>query len=73
MASRLTSKGQATIPAEVRRRLKLKAGDTVVFGIEGKRAILRKAEALDAAFMRLQEQAFADWNSPEADEAFRDL
>ncbi len=73
MVSRLTSKGQATIPAAVRKKLQLKAGDSVVFSVAGRRAILRKADALDPAFLMLQQQAFADWDAPEADEAFRDL
>ena len=36
-ASRLTRKYQATIPADVRRALRLKQGDTVQFEIEGAR------------------------------------
>ncbi len=73
LVSRLTSKGQATIPAEVRKRLKLRPGDGVVFSIHGSRATLRRADALDPGFLKLQQQAFVDWNTPEADEAFRDL
>ena len=73
MMSRMTSKGQTTVPAEIRKRLKLKAGDTVVFSMEGRRAVLRKADALDPAFLKLQQQAFSDWDAPEADRAFRDL
>jgi AbrB family looped-hinge helix DNA binding protein len=73
MVTRVTTKGQATIPAEVRKRLKLKAGDSVVFRFEGRRVVLSKADRLDPAFLKLQQQAFADWDTPEADEAFRDL
>lgn len=32
-SSRITGKGQATVPASVRRKLHLKTGDTVMFGI----------------------------------------
>ena len=35
LASTVTSKGQVTIPAEVRHRLGIHAGDRLVFEIEG--------------------------------------
>ncbi len=71
--SRLTSKGQATIPAAVRRELGLKQGDQVAFVIEEDRVVLRKATQLDRALLALASEAFDDWNDPAADEAFRDL
>lgn len=40
---RLTSKGQVTIPVEIRERLGLAAGSIVEFVVEGDRAVLRKA------------------------------
>ncbi len=73
LTSRLTSKGQATIPVEVRKALRLKAGDNVVFEMENGKITLRRAEALDRAFLKLAESAFAEWNSPEDEVAFRDL
>lgn len=46
-SSRLTSKGQATIPATVRNRLDLKAGDTIMFEESAAGSVcLRKAEPL---------------------------
>ena len=71
--SRLTLKGQATIPKPVRDHLGLHQGDRVVFVMEDDQVILRKATALDLGLLKLSEEALADWNSPEADEAFRDL
>ncbi len=73
LSSRLTSKGQATIPVEVRRALGLKEGDRVVFDIRKEKVTLRRMEALDRAFLKLGEAAFEDWNSPEDEAAFRDL
>jgi antitoxin PrlF len=50
VAARLTSKGQITIPKPVRDTLDLKAGDQVVFRLEGGRAILaRTKDFLDMA------------------------
>ena len=47
----LTSKGQVTIPAEVRRRLHLHPGDRVGFIVEdGKVRIVRQEKKIEAAF-----------------------
>ena len=73
LISRLTSKGQATIPVSVRKALRLKPGDRVAFEISGQKVTLRRVDPLDRAFMKLSEHAFSDWNSPEDEEAFRDL
>lgn len=40
----VTSKGQITIPREIRRQLGLRAGDRVNFDIEGGRTIMGRAE-----------------------------
>jgi antitoxin PrlF len=71
--SRLTSKGQATIPAPVRRALRLGAGDRVAFELANGKVTLRKADMLDRAFLKVAEAAFEDWSSPEDEAAFRDL
>jgi antitoxin PrlF len=74
--TRLTTKHQTTIPAEVRRALDLEAGDQVEFRIEGTTVTLRKAEARlpdDLVFRLVQAHAMRDWDTPEDDEAFRDL
>jgi AbrB family looped-hinge helix DNA binding protein len=73
LLSRLTSKGQATIPVEVRRALKLTSGDRVAFEIAHGKVTVRKADVLDRAFLKLSEAAFEEWSSPEDEAAFRDL
>ncbi len=71
--SKVTTKGQATIPSRVRKVLGVKAGDSVLFTVSGDTVTLKRAEKLDAGFLRLATDSFSDWNAPEADEAFRDL
>jgi AbrB family looped-hinge helix DNA binding protein len=74
--TRLTTKHQTTIPAEVRRALGLKAGDRVEFSVEGGTVTLRKAERRlpdDLVVRLVQTHAMRDWDTPEDDEAFRDL
>jgi antitoxin PrlF len=76
VVTRLTSKHQTTIPVEVRRALDLEAGDRVEFQVEGNTVTLRKAEARlsdDLVFRLVQAHAMRDWDTPEDDEAFRDL
>jgi AbrB family looped-hinge helix DNA binding protein len=46
VAARLSSKGQLTVPRAVREALSLNEGDTVVFRVEGDRAILAKTPDL---------------------------
>ena len=64
ITSKLTSKAQTTIPAPVRTALRLKAGDELVYNVEGGRVILTKGDArpLDDPFA-----TFDEWSS-EADQ-----
>jgi antitoxin PrlF len=74
--TRLTTKHQTTIPVEVRRALGLKAGDQVEFSVTDTVVTLRKAEprlSEELAFRLVQAHAMRDWDTPEDDEAFRDL
>jgi AbrB family looped-hinge helix DNA binding protein len=74
--TRLTSKHQTTIPLAVRRMLGLQAGDRVEFRVEGTTVTLRKAKremTEDLVFRLVQTHAMRDWDTPEDDEAFRDL
>jgi AbrB family looped-hinge helix DNA binding protein len=50
----LTSKGQVTVPKEIREALGASEGDRIVFETEGDRILLRKAprESLAALFRR---------------------
>ena len=70
VTSKLSVTGQSTIPGEVRRALGLKPGDAIGHEITDGKVVMQKVQALDAAFLRLALDTFADWNSPEADEAF---
>ena len=71
--SKVTSKGQVTIPAEVREKLGISAGDSVVFTVDGDTVTLKRAGRLDAGFLKVATESFSDWNAPEADDAFGNL
>ena len=74
-ASKITAKGQVTIPKEVRERLRVGAGDVLVYEFQENGLVaLRKMEPFDAGWHRALSTTVADeWNSPEDDEAFGDL
>ena len=54
--AKITTRGQLTLPVEIRRKLKVKEGDKVIFIEEHGRIIVENAAKL--AFVRIQE-AFA--------------
>jgi len=74
-ASKVTTKGQVTIPKEVRERLQVRAGDVIAYEIQDNGLVMvRKLEPFDAGWHRALANTLADeWNSPEDDEAFGDL
>jgi AbrB family looped-hinge helix DNA binding protein len=67
MASAVTSKGQATIPAKIRRKMGLEPGDKVMFSIEGGRVVLDKAQPVDETWNAGQSAMLSEWNDPEQD------
>jgi antitoxin PrlF len=46
--AKITSKGQITVPADIRRLLRLKQGDRVVFEARNDAVTLRRVQARDA-------------------------
>ncbi len=72
--SKLTSKYQATIPLEVRKHLRLKAKDQIIYEIlEGNGVVIRKASPLDIEYLKALNYTLNEWDSPEDDEAYKDL
>ena len=73
LISTLTSKGQATIPAEIRQALQLKPGDKLTFEIHNHKVTLTKAEPFDYLYHAAISNNLSEWDSPEDDEAYNDL
>lgn len=73
LASTLTSKGQTTIPAQVRKALNLHPGDVVMFEIKDHQAIIAKVEPFDYPYHRALSQTLSEWESSADDEAYDDL
>lgn len=71
--SKLTAKSQTTVPAGVRRALKLHPGDQVLYHVGPNGVSISKAEPLDWEYLRSLEKTLSEWNSPEDAAAFDDL
>ena len=71
--ARITSRGQTTIPKRVREAANLNAGDTLMFEAHSDCLVVRKMSPVDDAYRRGLLHAFDEWNSPEDEEAWRDL
>ncbi len=70
----MTTKGKATLPFAVRRKLNLVPGDTVIFEESDPATVrIRKAEPLDLKFLPALEKTLLEWNSNNDDKAYRDL
>jgi len=73
LVSRLSSKGQVTIPKKVRETLRASAGDLIQYEVEGEVVRIRRARPFDSSFHAALSDTLTEWASPEDEEAFRDL
>ncbi len=74
LISRITSKGQITIPKAVRSALGLADGDLVAFVLEDDQAVLRKiAQQPETAAGGSVGTDLTEWTSPADEDAYRDL
>ncbi len=72
--SKITTKFQTTIPLKVRRLLHLNPGDRVAFEVVGDGRIeIKKAQPFDLQYADAVSLTLSEWDSPEDDEAFKDL
>lgn len=71
--SRLSAKGQVTVPKEVRELLGIKPGDSVAYEVQNGTVTLRRAEPFDVAFHQTLSTTLDEWGTREDDEAFSDL
>lgn len=71
--SRITSKGQTTIPRRVRERLGLNPGDILEYSVEDDRIVMRKVGPQADLYLMSLDDTLTEWLSPEDEEAFRDL
>jgi AbrB family looped-hinge helix DNA binding protein len=71
--SKLTTKFQATIPKDIRKQLKLSAGDVIVFQVVGDTVIIKKGKSFDKEHLKALQKTLSEWNSSFDDEAYEHL
>lgn len=73
-SSKLTSKFQTTIPKDIRDKLNLKSGDTIVFKIvDDKTIVIKKAKNFDKEYLKATQNTLSEWESDEDEQAFKHL
>ena len=72
--AKITSKGQTTIPQEVRSAMHVAPGDLIAWDVAADgTATVRRVQPIDLEYLRALESTLSEWASPEDDEAYRDL
>jgi AbrB family looped-hinge helix DNA binding protein len=71
--TKLTSKFQTTIPLEVRKFLKLEAGDSISFEIEDDKVVIKRLGKFDSEWHKALSSVLDEWNSKEDDDAYESL
>lgn len=71
--SRITSKGQVTIPHALRKAADLKTGDKLIFRLDGDRIIVTKLKTSKDSYLDSVSLNLEEWLSDEDEEAWRDL
>lgn len=71
--SRISPKGQITLPKVVRKAIGARPGDTIVYELEGDAVRLRRVAPFDVEFHEALTRTLDEWMSDEDESAFRDL
>ena len=65
--SSVTSKGQTTIPADIRREAGIKPGDRVLFSFKDGRISIEKTQEIHDLWNAGQSQMMGEWSNPDED------
>lgn len=71
--SKITARGQTTIPKTIRDAVGLREGDVLAFEVEGDHLVVRKIAPDQDDYLRGLSKAMDEWTSPEDEAAWRDL
>ncbi|MDP2787923.1 MAG: type II toxin-antitoxin system PrlF family antitoxin [Pseudomonadota bacterium] len=72
--AKITSKGQTTIPQEIRAVLNVKPGDLLAWeALASGEVRVRRVEPLDLEYLRAVEGTLSEWAGPEDEAAYADL
>lgn len=72
--SKITAKGQTTVPQEVRTALKSKPGDLIAWEIEPNgRVAVRRIQPLDVEYLQAVQGTLSEWHTAEDEKAYGKL
>jgi len=72
--AKISSKGQVTVPVDIRKALGVDAGDMLAFDLQTNgQVVVRRAGPLDLDYLTAVGGTLSEWNSAEDDEAYGDL
>lgn len=72
--AKISSKGQVTIPASIRKALGAGPGDRLMWDVAADGSVVvRRAREIDVEYLSALAGTLSEWSSSEDDEAFRDL
>ncbi len=71
--SKITARGQTTIPKRVRDAIGLNHSDVISFEVEDDHLIVRKVTRAQDDYLQGPSRTMNEWASPEDEDAWRDL
>jgi len=72
--AKVTSKGQTTIPADIRAALRIKPGDLIIWEMSDDcSARIRRVQPLDIEYLKAVEGTLSEWAGAADEEAYREL
>lgn len=72
--SKITAKGQTTVPREVRKALSSKPGDLIAWEVEPDgRVAVRRIQPLDMEYLEAVQRTLSEWQTAEDDKAYAKL
>jgi AbrB family looped-hinge helix DNA binding protein len=72
--SKITSKGQTTVPREVRAALRSQPGDLLAWEVDSEGAVaVRRVQPIDVEYLQAVEKTLSEWRSAEDEAAYGDL
>lgn len=72
--SKITAKGQTTVPQEIRKALSSKPGDLIAWEVEPDgRVAVRRIQPLDMEYLEAVQRTLSEWHSAEDEKAYGKL
>lgn len=71
--TRISEKGQATIPARIRKAAGLRKGDTLEVRLEGERIVMQKILPQADTYLTCVEESLTEWYGKDDEEAWNGL